>query len=59
MPFVLHHYGASDVGVTVYGKMKRFHCKGSGRGLFSDWVSIFARKVRESPRKSPDERKIN
>jgi hypothetical protein len=35
-PFVLHHYGVSDVSVTEYGEMKRMNCKGSGRGLFSN-----------------------
>jgi hypothetical protein len=52
-------YGASDVSVTVYGEMKRLNCKGSGRGLFSTRISVFARKVRESPRKRTDDRKIN
>ena len=49
MMLVLNRYGASDVSVSMYYELKRVHCKGSGRGLFSNTISVFTRKFRESP----------
>jgi hypothetical protein len=49
MLLVLHRYGASDVSMSMYDELEMLRCKGSGRGLFSNKISVFTRKFRESP----------
>jgi hypothetical protein len=40
MLFELRHCGASNVSTAEYKELKRLHVKGSGRGLFSDRISV-------------------